>query len=53
MVKSLMPRCPVCGAKVDKPIKIWELKPKNRHGNGVKIGIFICPNGHKFRAKIT
>ena len=47
-----MPKCPVCGAEVKEPIKTWVLKPKSRPGKGVKIGLFKCPNGHYFRAKV-
>lgn len=46
-----MPKCPICGAEVEKPVKVWILKPKKRD-KGVKIGLFVCPNGHKFRAKV-
>jgi len=46
-----MVKCPVCGAEVEKPIKVWELKPRNR-AKGVKIGLFKCPNGHYFRKKV-
>jgi len=45
-----MPKCPKCGAEVVKPIKTWILAPKGR--KGVIIGLFKCPNGHYFRAKI-
>ncbi len=44
-----MPKCPKCGAEVDKPIKTWVLAPKGR--KGVVIGLYKCPNGHYFRAK--
>ena len=46
-----MPRCPICGAEVDKPEKTWVLRPRNRK-KGIVIGLFRCPNGHVFRAKI-
>ncbi|UXD21471.1 chorismate-binding protein [Ignicoccus pacificus DSM 13166] len=45
-----MPKCPKCGAEVDQPIKTWLLAPKGR--KGVIIGLFRCPNGHYFRAKV-
>lgn len=45
-----MPKCPICGAEVHEPVKTWVLKPKNRRG--VIIGLFKCPNGHYFRAKV-
>ncbi|OYT60524.1 MAG: chorismate-binding protein [Thermoprotei archaeon] len=45
-----MPKCPKCGAEVEKPIKTWVLAPKGR--KGVKIGLFKCPNAHYFRAKV-
>ncbi len=45
-----MPKCPKCGAEVKEPIKTWVLAPKGR--KGVIIGLFRCPNGHYFRAKV-
>jgi len=45
-------RDPTTGKEVELvPIKVWELKPKNR--KGVKIGLFKSPEtGKYFRAKV-
>ena len=45
-----MPKCPKCGAEVKEPLKTWVLAPKSR--KGVIIGLFKCPNGHYFRARV-
>jgi len=45
------PTCPKCGAKAEELVKSW---PLGRKGSKKKIviGLFKCPNGHTFRAKI-
>lgn len=45
-----MAKCPKCGAEVSTPLKSWVLAPKGR--KGVEIGLFKCPAGHYFRAKM-
>jgi len=46
-----MAKCPKCGAEVPTPEKTWELAPRGRRG--ITIGLFKCPNGHYFRAKVS
>lgn len=43
-------KCPKCSAEVEQPLKTWTLKPRGR--KGIIIGLFKCPNGHYFRAKV-
>ncbi len=44
-----VPKCPKCGAEVEKPIKSWTMSPKKRRGPTILIELYECPNGHKFR----
>ncbi|RLE75264.1 MAG: chorismate-binding protein [Thermoprotei archaeon] len=44
-----MPRCPHCGAEVEKPVKSWVMRPRKRKGASVLIELYECPNGHRFR----
>jgi len=51
-LKPVKVRDPYTGQELELvPIKVWELKPKNRK-KGVKIGLFKSPTGKYFRAKV-
>ncbi len=49
--------CPICGARVEKPEKTWQLISPLPDAYGritiTVMGSFVCPNGHKWRAVIS
>ena len=49
--------CPVCGTRVEKPVKTWQLVSPLPDAYGritiTIMGSFECPNGHKWKAVVS
>ena len=49
--------CPVCGTRVEKPEKTWQLISPLPDAYGritiTVMGSFVCPNGHKWKAVVS
>ena len=49
--------CPVCGTRVEKPVKTWQLVSPLPDAYGritiTVMGSFECPNGHKWKAVVS
>lgn len=39
-----MAKCPKCNADVAKPVKEWNIQPKQKKGPKVHITLYECPN---------
>ncbi len=48
----VMVSCPECGSKDLQVLKSWEVAPKTRKGPAIRVTMYMCKNGHKFR-KVT
>jgi len=41
--------CPKCGSKKLQMLKSWDVIPKTRKGPAIRVTLYSCKNGHKFR----